>query len=215
MVEARACFCLSKGREDGTRAADSPGERRLRPELEALKPSALKRRAKAAGAGAADVQGALDAEDPKAAMVDLVLLLELEEQPQPPDKDPVAGLRAELERLKLSALEERVRRQPDSRLAHVRFGVMGEAQEHLERLIADHRALNDELLEQGHPLLHLGRVFAPGLHHVHRAARHLRALFQKLLDVLNRLVRAAAHVWRLGDRVQQCLRQKHPLPLCG
>ena len=75
MAEARACFCLSKARDDA-RAADSPGER-LRPELEALKPSALKRRAKAAGAAASDVQGALDAKDPKAAMIDLVLLLEV------------------------------------------------------------------------------------------------------------------------------------------
>ena len=86
MVEARACFCLSKGRD--ARAADS--RERLRPELEALKPSALKRRAKAGGAGSVDVKGALDAEDPKAAMIDLVLLLE--EQQQQPDEDPVAGL---------------------------------------------------------------------------------------------------------------------------
>ena len=45
----------------------------LRRELEGLKPSALKRRARAAGATEQEVEEADDAQDPSAAMVELIV----------------------------------------------------------------------------------------------------------------------------------------------
>jgi len=46
---------------------------KLRAELEALKPSALRKRAKAAGASEDDIEDAGDAEEPKSAMIALIL----------------------------------------------------------------------------------------------------------------------------------------------
>ena len=55
---AGACFCLSKAREDGYSEGGGAdiGSQRLRAELQALKFSELKRRAKASGAAVGEVE---------------------------------------------------------------------------------------------------------------------------------------------------------------
>eukprot|EP01045_Picozoa_sp_COSAG04_P020655 COSAG04_NODE_2136_length_4725_cov_8.089710_5_plen_950_part_01 len=103
---ARACFCLSKARDGAAGQGDArAGSALLRAsaELEQLKPSALMRRATAAGAADGDIRGALDEEDSKAALVALIVAHEgaLAEE------SPVTELRSELEALKASALAQR------------------------------------------------------------------------------------------------------------
>ena len=101
---ARACFCRSKARDDGLqRGVGDAGAAlaALRGELGGLKISALRSRARAAGAAAGDIEEACDAERPKAAIIELILSFEQ------PGEDPVVTLRAELEGLKLSAIEQR------------------------------------------------------------------------------------------------------------
>eukprot|EP01045_Picozoa_sp_COSAG04_P003348 COSAG04_NODE_135_length_23774_cov_40.993918_11_plen_2893_part_00 len=103
---AKACFCLSKARDDGMqRNAGVAGDvgdalAALRSELGGLKISALRHRARAAGAPTGDIEEACDAEDSKAATINLILSFQK-------GKDPMATLRAELEGLKLSAIAER------------------------------------------------------------------------------------------------------------
>eukprot|EP01046_Picozoa_sp_COSAG06_P067124 COSAG06_NODE_17254_length_952_cov_2.200469_1_plen_272_part_10 len=98
---AQACFCLSKAREDGGSAgAAGANFQRLRSELEGLKRSELKRRAKSCGASAEDVEEACDAEDSCAAMIALIVAHE-------PASDIGGALRADLESMKISALEKR------------------------------------------------------------------------------------------------------------
>ena len=75
----------------------------LRSELGKLKMSELRKRAATAEAAEADIAAADDAEDPKTAMI--VLILAHEE----PSEDPAAKLRAELEALKPSALRKRAK----------------------------------------------------------------------------------------------------------
>ena len=78
-----------------------PREGDKKPELAVLKPSALKKRARAAGASKAEIEEADDADDAKAAMMALVLAHETcEAQP---------SLREELEGLKPSELKKRAR----------------------------------------------------------------------------------------------------------
>eukprot|EP01045_Picozoa_sp_COSAG04_P012082 COSAG04_NODE_800_length_10199_cov_36.147327_1_plen_2772_part_10 len=72
-------------------------------ELELMKPSALKRRARAAGCTEAEIEEADDADDPKAAMIALILSHEASGQ------ETSDVLRRELEGLKPSALKRRAR----------------------------------------------------------------------------------------------------------
>ena len=69
---ARGClFCLSKAR--GEPGGDSAESAELRAELEAQKLSALKKRARTAGASEQELKTAYDADDSKAALVALNL----------------------------------------------------------------------------------------------------------------------------------------------
>ena len=72
-------------------------------ELELMKPSALKRRARAAGCAEAEIEEADDADDPKAAMIALILSHEASGQ------ETSDVLRRELQGLKPSALKRRAR----------------------------------------------------------------------------------------------------------
>ena len=76
----------------------------LRSALGKMKLSALRKRATAAKAEETDLEAAEDAEDPKAAMIALVVARET-----PTANDPAAELRAELESLKPSALRKRAK----------------------------------------------------------------------------------------------------------
>ena len=67
----RRCFCLSKARDGGP--AHSANAAALRRELEELRPSALSKRAREAGAASEDVEEALDAADPKSALIELIV----------------------------------------------------------------------------------------------------------------------------------------------
>ena len=97
---ARRCFCVSKGRGgDG-----SSGIARLREELRELKQGALAGRAKAAGADEPAVEEALDAGDPRAALIDLIL-----RHSSAPGDAATAELRAQLATLKQGALAKRAR----------------------------------------------------------------------------------------------------------
>ena len=49
---ARACFCLSKARDEGRERARAGAQQKLRAELRGLKLGALRKRAKAAGVAA-------------------------------------------------------------------------------------------------------------------------------------------------------------------
>ena len=84
---ARACFCLSKARDEGAHASEPAATRRLRAELQGLKLSELKRRAQAAGAPAAAIETVDDDADPKGAVIALVLEHEC------PDASGLAGLK--------------------------------------------------------------------------------------------------------------------------
>ena len=78
-TRAKACFCLSKARDGGLqRGAGDAGAAlaALRSELGGLKISALRSRARAAGAAAGDIEEACDAEEPKAAIIELILSFE-------------------------------------------------------------------------------------------------------------------------------------------
>ena len=101
----RACFCLSKAREDGHDGTDEAetSSQRLRAELEGLKFSALRSRAKASGAAAEEIREACDAEDAEGAMVALILV----RAQKPGGGGATAALRGELEALKSSALRRR------------------------------------------------------------------------------------------------------------
>eukprot|EP01045_Picozoa_sp_COSAG04_P004647 COSAG04_NODE_205_length_20393_cov_45.275796_13_plen_2486_part_00 len=74
----------------------------LRSELEQLKPAALLRRAKEADVDEAALDEALDADDPKSVLIDLLL-----QQPPLPAAAADDALRAELGALKVSALRKR------------------------------------------------------------------------------------------------------------
>ena len=92
----RSCFCLSKARDGSSGEA-----RRLRAELAGMKVSARRQRAAAAGASEEDVDAAIDADEPLAAFVALLL------QHEKPAEEPSAALRHELEELKLSQVRRR------------------------------------------------------------------------------------------------------------
>ena len=96
-------FCLSKARgqlPNAPPARQSP-QLRLRAELGALKPGALSRRARAEGVDEERVTEALDCDDARAALIDLIL-------EHSPAADEAAGtLRAELQGMRLKALKAR------------------------------------------------------------------------------------------------------------
>ena len=102
---ARACFCLSKARDDGARSNDAIHDLpMLRAELAGLKPGALRKRANAAGVAAEAIEEAFDAEDTKEALLELILAHD------GGGEDPTSALlRGELEGLKFSALAERAK----------------------------------------------------------------------------------------------------------
>ena len=86
----------------------------LRGELEALKMSALKKRAVTAGAGAEEMDSAEDADDPKEALIAMVIERERSRlaaapcaEPAAQEEDAMTALRKELELLKISALKKR------------------------------------------------------------------------------------------------------------
>ena len=99
----RACFCLSKARDGGYSDAGERGaaSHRLRSELEGLKLSALRSRAKASGATADEIRAACDADGPETALIELILAQEEQEE------GAATELGEELEALKLGALEGR------------------------------------------------------------------------------------------------------------
>ena len=102
----------SRGRADAVVADESeppqaPDESdqatALRTELQQLRPSVLKKRAKAAGATEEEIEAAEDADDAKAATVALVVSYEQAAE------DPAVALREELAGLKPSVLKKRAR----------------------------------------------------------------------------------------------------------
>ena len=100
---ARRCFCLSKGRDAQLNAAGANAQ--LREELQALRPVALSKRAKAEGVDEELVEEALDSADPKSALIDLILRFSDEEPLGKEEHDP--ELRSELEAMRLKALQAR------------------------------------------------------------------------------------------------------------
>eukprot|EP01043_Picozoa_sp_COSAG02_P045315 COSAG02_NODE_4130_length_5740_cov_3.273888_7_plen_215_part_00 len=81
--------------------AGDAGAAELRAELEAMKPSARKKRAVAAGASEEEIDEALDADDPLYALVTLILACGA------PSDNGEAKLKAELEAMKPSARKKR------------------------------------------------------------------------------------------------------------
>ena len=83
--------------EPSSEADSAPQEHQtLRAELAQLRPSVLKKRAKAAGAPAADIEDAEDADDPKTALIDIIVSRQTSEM-------------ADLASMKPSALKKRAR----------------------------------------------------------------------------------------------------------
>ena len=68
LQRGRACFCLSKAKGGG-----GPEQAELRAELLGMRLMALQRRAAAEGVSDEAVEDAMDGEDPKAALVALIL----------------------------------------------------------------------------------------------------------------------------------------------
>ena len=106
MEPSRRCYCLSKARDEpaGALPTLSPAE------LAALRPSELRKRAATLGLADEAIAAAEDADEPKEAMIALVVAA------QPPGEDPrtrrggvTAALRQELEGLKMAALHKRAR----------------------------------------------------------------------------------------------------------
>eukprot|EP01045_Picozoa_sp_COSAG04_P026795 COSAG04_NODE_3792_length_2526_cov_2.772147_1_plen_808_part_10 len=102
---ARRCFCLSKGRDAQLNAAGANAHSALREELQALRPVALSKRAKAEGVDEELVEEALDSADPKSALIDLILRFSDEEPSGKEEHD--SELRSELEAMRLKALQAR------------------------------------------------------------------------------------------------------------
>eukprot|EP01045_Picozoa_sp_COSAG04_P014482 COSAG04_NODE_1088_length_8335_cov_16.006071_2_plen_1430_part_00 len=101
---ARRCFCLSKGRD--AQLLNAAGANAQLRELQALRPVALSKRAKAEGVDEELVEEALDSADPKSALIDLILRFSDDEPPGKEEHDP--ELRSsELEAMRLKALQAR------------------------------------------------------------------------------------------------------------
>eukprot|EP01046_Picozoa_sp_COSAG06_P021714 COSAG06_NODE_1644_length_8819_cov_13.898624_5_plen_1191_part_00 len=98
-----ALILSAQSESAATAAAEKPAAALiLREELSTMKISALRKRASAASAADEDVEAATDAEEPKSALIDLIL----DSQPETV-ADPVAALREELSGMKISALRKR------------------------------------------------------------------------------------------------------------
>ena len=91
------------GASEPSAVGESDAAAALRSELDQLRPSVLKKRAKAAGATEEEIEAADDADDAKAATVALVLSYEK------PGEDKSAAVRQELAGLKPSVLKKRAR----------------------------------------------------------------------------------------------------------
>ena len=90
--------------------ATSAAERALRDELSGLKPSALRARARELGLDEEEMDATGDSDDPRAALVNLIVASTAEvAKAEPPKESAERKLRAELSALKLSALRKRAR----------------------------------------------------------------------------------------------------------
>eukprot|EP01052_Picozoa_sp_SAG31_P018719 SAG31_NODE_1338_length_8731_cov_14.189643_1_plen_1748_part_10 len=108
-----SCFCLSsahppnathpRGQEDGGQRAVEGG---LRQELEGLRLKELRRRAREAGVDADELDEAIDADDPKAAVIALLMAYD---DASASEADSDAALRQEFESLRSKDLRKRAR----------------------------------------------------------------------------------------------------------